>query len=417
MLIFIFIYSYIIQLERCADAFKPDVITRAKEYIAAVPSAGAYTESAGIRIVRQQVADFLLQRDGYAADPNNIILTSGASDAVKFCINCVLRPPISGFKDALMAPIPQYPLYSALTSLMRGTIVPYYTDESRGWACTPENLTESLRGAKERGLTCKALVIINPGNPTGQVLTEENVREVVIWARENGIFLMADEVYQENVHKEGSKFVSFRKVAHDLGAFEGEKKLQLASFHTVSKGFVGECGFRGGYCELLGIPADVQAQILKLSSINLCPNTSGQIMIGLMSNPPKPGDPSGQQYLEERDFIKESLKKRADKLSHALNALENMSCSEIEGAMYAFPSIFLPEKAVAKAKELGVTPDFMYCMQLLEETGVVVVPGSGFGQKEGTFHFRTTILPPEEMMDEFMVALTAFHTKFMAEFK
>jgi alanine transaminase len=75
------------------------------------------------------------------------------------------------------------------------------------------------------------------------------------------------------------------------------------------------------------------------------------------------------------------------------------------------------EKAVAKANELGVTPDFMYCMRLLEETGVVVVPGSGFGQKEGTHHFRTTILPPEEMMDEFMVALTAFHNKFMAEYK
>lgn len=185
-----------------------------------MPSAGAYTESSGIRLVREEVAAFLHQRDGYASDPDNIILTSGASDAVRFCINCVLRPPISGYKDALMAPIPQYPLYMALTTLHRGTIVPYYPDESKGWACSPENLTEALRKAeKEKGLVCKAIVVINPGNPTGQVLSEENVREVIEWCRENGIFLMADEVYQENVHKEGASFVSFRKVMWQIFAF------------------------------------------------------------------------------------------------------------------------------------------------------------------------------------------------------
>ena len=129
-----------------------------------------------------------------------------------------------------------------------------------------------------------------------------------------------------------------------MGAFEGEKKLQLASMHTISKGFVGECGFRGGYCEFLGIPADVQAQILKLSSINLCPNTMGQVMIGLMSNPPKPGDPSHEQYVAERDAIKDGLKLRAKKLSNALNSLDRMSCTDIEGAMYAFPSIDMPGK-------------------------------------------------------------------------
>ena len=83
----------------------------------------------------------------------------------------------------------------------------------------------------------------------------------------------------------------------------------------------------------------------------------------------------------------------------------------------AFLFLIYSEKAIAKAKELGVTPDFMYCMRLLEETGVVVVPGSGFGQKPGTYHFRTTILPPEDMMEEFMIALTTFHNKFMAEFE
>lgn len=80
-----------------------------------------------------------------------------------------------------------------------------------------------------------------------------------------------------------------------------------------------------------------------------------------------------------------------------------------------FASIFAA-KAVAKAKELGMAPDAMYCMQLLEQTGVVCVPGSGFGQADGTHHFRTTILPPEEMIDDVVRSITSFHEKFLADF-
>ncbi len=172
-----------------------------------------------MRAVREEVADFLHSRDGHRAEPDDIILTGGASEGVRFCMQTVLRDPSSGFKDALLAPIPQYPLYSALTTLLQGTLVPYYLDESKTWACTTQSLTDSLNAAKKNGLTPKAIVIINPGNPTGQVLPESNIRGIISWCIENGILLMADEVYQENVYKEGARFVSFRKVIKQVNNF------------------------------------------------------------------------------------------------------------------------------------------------------------------------------------------------------
>lgn len=179
---------------------------------------------------------------------------------------------------------------------------------------------------------------------------------------------------------------------------------------------MGECGLRGGYFEILGIPESVKAEILKLASISLCSNTIGQITTGLMVNPPGSGEPSYAKYAEERDDILASLKRRACRVTEALNQLDGVSCTNIDGAMYAFPTITIPEKAILASKEAGIEPDALYCMELLEHTGIVVVPGSGFGQKDGTHHFRTTILPPEESMDEVITLLKSFHKNFLVRY-
>jgi aspartate/methionine/tyrosine aminotransferase len=143
---------------------------------------------------------------------------------------------------------------------------------------------------------------------------------------------------------------------------------------------------RGGYFEYRNVPADVAAQILKLQSVCLCSNLAGQVATYAMVHPPKPGDPSYELYNHEKTGILEELRLRAALLAEGLNKIDGISCNAIDGAMYAFPSILLPS---------GVT-DEEYCMALLEETGICVVPGSGFGQVAGTAHFRTTILPPTE---------------------
>jgi alanine transaminase len=136
--------------------------------------------------------------------------------------------------------------------------------------------------------------------------------------------------------------ITLVQVAYDLNAFSGEQPLQLISFHSISKGFLGECGLRGGYFEMLGIPQEVQAEILKLTSISLCSNSIGQVATGVMVNPPRRGDPSYDLYASEKDTILASLKRRSLKISNELNKLSGVSCTAIEGAMYAFPTITLP---------------------------------------------------------------------------
>jgi len=236
----------------------------------------------------------------------------------------------------------------------------------------------------------------------------------VRFCSKEGLVLMADEVYQENIYQGAAPFHSFKKVASELGG--DAAGLELVSFHSTSKGFLGECGMRGGYFELHGFDAEVQAQLLKLVSIGLCSNVMGQIAVGLMVKPPQPGEASHAKYVEERDAIMSSLKRRATKLVAGLNALEGVTCNEAQGAMYAFPSITIPPKAQAAAEAVGKPPDTFYALALLEATGIVVVPGSGFRQKKDTWHFRTTFLPPEGDMDSVITQMATFHAGFMSQY-
>src|SRR5690242_18250868 len=128
-----------------------------------------------------------------------------------------------------------------------------------------------------------------------------------------------------------------------------------------------------------------------------------------MVNPPKEGDPSWGLYQSERDAIYESLKRRAMKLSGFFNTLDGVTCNKAQGAMYLFPRITIPPKAVAEAKKQGKQPDTFYAISMVDATGICVVPGSGFGQEDGTWHFRTTFLPPEDEIDKVMERMAKFH--------
>ena len=99
-----------------------------------------------------------------------------------------------------------------------------------------------------------------------------------------------------------------------------------------------------------------------------------------------------------------------------LNELEGVSCTSIDGALYAFPTIQLPEGAFKKAKEIGKTGEWLYCKEMLENTGIVIVPGNGFGQRDGTHHFRTTILPAEDQIESVCDRLRNYHKEFMSKY-
>jgi len=366
---------------------------------------GAYTASQGPAFVREAVARYIDQRDGgpegkpaRATDPDRIFLTNGASEGAMYVLELLLSQP----SDGVMIPIPQYPLYSAALRRCGATQVDYHPHEEQGWTLDRGVLEEAHAKAVADGVTVKAIVVINPGNPTGAILPEQSVREVIEFARDKGLVILADEVYQHNLY--GAKWVSFARVLGDA------TDVPLFSLHSTSKGYYGECGHRGGYLEIRNPPQirDTPLSFLevlyKRASVSLCPNTLGQALTYLMVNPPPAGSAPHARFVQERDAVLERLQQKAELIRAAFDQMDGVRCFGRIGAMYLFPRLDrLPPG----------TDDFQYCMALLEETGLVTVNGSGFGQRPGTHHLRIAFLPPREMLEEVLPAWIEFHNRYV----
>ncbi|NXW52541.1 ALAT2 aminotransferase, partial [Nyctiprogne leucopyga] len=341
-----------------------DAKERARRLLAACAghSAGAYSASPGIELVRQDVAQFLQRRDGVTAHPGDIFLSTGASDAIM----------VWGHLSPVMSPPPLSPPHLPWAGCHlwvvptmghhKGTFVLEVAPVPAPW------------------------VVPRWG---GQVQSRQCIEDVIKFAFEEKLFLMADEVYQDNIYAEGSAFHSFKKVLFEMGPPYSEV-VELASFHSVSKGFMGECGFRSGFVEVVNMDPEVKEQLSKLVSVRLCP--------------------------PEKKNVLSTLAHKAQLTEKIFNQTPGIRCNPVQGAMYSFPRIDLPPRAVATAQAEGQAPDMFFCMKLLEETGICVVPGSGFGQREGTFHFRMTILPPTEKLQVLLEKLSSFYTKFVKEF-
>merc|ERR1719300_2328283 len=333
-----------------SDEFPEDAKDRARAILAGCKggSVGSYSDSPGIEIIRRHVAEYIEQRDGMPsgyADWKNIILCAGASESIRGCLK-LMTDQSQGKRPGVMIPIPQYPLYSASLAEYNMEQVGYYLDESRNWALDVKELERSIKEAKTR---CKvrAIVIINPGNPTGQVLTRENIEAVVRFAQKEKLFIFADEVYQHNVYAKGSKFYSFKKVMTEMG--EPYSGMEVASFMSCSKGYMGECRMRGGYAEVVNMDEDVMALLQKSISAKLCPTVLVQACMDIVANPPKPGEPSYESWPQEKEGNLASLARRAELVATTLNTIPGFSCNTVQGAMYAFPQLLLPPKAVEAA--------------------------------------------------------------------
>ena len=362
---------------------------------------GAYTESKGYLFVREAVADFINRRDGFApssglvADPEHIFLTDGASDAAKRVLDLLIAEKT----DGVMIPIPQYPLYSASIKMFGGVQVNYYPDEEHDWALKREALETAYTQAVDASVNIKAIVVINPGNPTGAILDADSVHEVIAFAKAHGLTIIADEVYQENLY--GGEFISFAK------ALGEEKDVPLFSLHSISKGFYGECGHRGGYLEVRNPPKiegaelDFVALLLKQASVSLCANSVGQIMTYLMVSPPEGEGSVRQKFLAEKEKVLNNLYEKATMVRAAFEEMDGLEAFGKTGAMYLFPRL---------SKLPAGTDDFDYCMALLEETGLCTVNGSGFGLKN---HLRIAFLPSKEQLEEVLPRWVEFHNRYV----
>jgi alanine transaminase len=400
----------LLQDSHIRQAYPADVLERAQYLLSRISGGiGAYSHSQGYQVVRESVANFIQRRDnGAEVSYDDIFLTNGGSSAVDY----VLTQVVHSEKDGVLIPIPQYPLYQALLTLHGASAVGYYLDSKEDrWQVSVNSMKKAVEAVRKRGISPRLIVVINPGNPTGQVLSDENIREIIEFCRENKLMILADEVYQDNIYMEGAKFHSFRKIATEM-----KFPYEVFSVHSLSKGYHGECGLRGGYLDTYNVLPEVKEQILKLASISLCSNSIGQIAVDLMVNPPITGSPSHERYIQERSAIMQTLIRKSQMMYEGLNQMANTQCNKVEGAMYAFPEVKFSPKAIQAAAEANMPVDTFYVLRALEETGIILVPGSGFGQEAGTYHFRITNLVTESKVESMLKLLREFNAKFHQEY-
>ncbi|KAJ2943490.1 hypothetical protein O0L34_g16597 [Tuta absoluta] len=252
-----------------------DVKKRVQEILAdcSSGSVGSYSPYTGLRLVRSDAARYLTARDGVPACPHDIILGSGATDLIKSVLELFVHD-VDGKPTGVMIPIPQYPLFSSALTELGLQQVNYLLNESNNWSVC---LHELRRAWSQASNAChvRAIVVINPGNPTAQVLSRANMEEIIQFAYENNLFVFADEVYQENIISK--PFHSFKKVKTEMG--EPYSRLEMASFMTASKGWAAECGLRGALMELQGVQPAVRTALLKSRGVMQCPNILGQIAL------------------------------------------------------------------------------------------------------------------------------------------
>ncbi|KAL2539062.1 Alanine aminotransferase 2 [Abeliophyllum distichum] len=388
--------------------FGADAIERAHKIQDQIPgrATGAYSHSQGTKGLRDTIAAGIEARDGFRADPNDIFLTDGASPVRRMAFSVPF----------LSTRFIRLQLHSMVALLYLIILMKQWDGD---WKFS--ELENQLETAKLNGISVRALVVINPGNPTGQVLAENNQREIVEFCKKEGLILLADEMLIGMPRCIRRMFMcrtsSSTHLRKSLVRWDTVKMISpLYLFTPCLKGIVESVENEEVTWKYLVRP-EIKDQIYKVASVNLCSNISGQILASLIMNPPKAGDESHESYSAEKNKILSSLARHARTLEDAINSLEGIRCNRAEGAMYLFPRIQLPQKAIEAARAANTAPDAFYCRHLLNATGIVVVPGSGFGQVPGTWHFRCTIIPSEDKIPAIISRQEKFHEKFMDEFR
>ncbi|KAI3374894.1 hypothetical protein L3Q82_021433, partial [Scortum barcoo] len=345
---------------------------------------GSYTATAGVSEIVHRVSEFITRRDrGVSSYPENIYISPGSQWSLGNVLNILVNSQASP-RTGVLTPVPCHSTTTLSLMSLGAVIIPYYLNEEQGWELQVKELHRALESAKG---VCNpvALYVINPGNPSGYVQSRKSIQEVIRFVSEKRLFLLADEVYQDCVYGENVEFVSYKRVLAEMGPPLSDT-VELASFHSASKGFMGECGLRGGYVELVNLDPAVMKYVHTLFSTDACAPVLGQIALDLMMHPPQPGDPSYHLYNVETQNIRTAVIHNAKRASEVVNSLPGFCCQPVEGGAFAFPRLHLPPKAIQKAKEVGIEPDAFYCLRLLKDAGVLVRPGCEYRQKEGTHH-------------------------------
>ncbi len=328
----------------------------------ALDSSHGYSESRGIVAAREAIRAYAEKKGIPDVQLNNIFTGNGASELIQICMMALLNPG-----DEILIPSPDYPLWTAAASLSGGKVVHYVCDEDNDWCPDPEDI--------ERKVTdrTKALVIINPNNPTGSIYKPELLKELADIARRHRLILFSDEIY-DRLLMDGETHVSTAAVAPDLFCvtFSGLSKSHMA------------CGYRVGWMILSGdldSARDYIDGLTVLSTMRLCSNVPGQQIIpAALNSGPCPYVQPGGRLLEQRNVIYE-----------ALNAIPGVSAAKPRAAFYIFPRI--------DTERYRITDDVAFALDCLHRTDVLFIPGSGFNWAKPD-HFRIVFLPEASVLKE-----------------
>ena len=335
-------------------------------------STEGYSESKGLFSARKAIMQYCQLKNIPNVKVNDIYTGNGVSELITMAMQGLLN---NG--DEILVPMPDYPLWTAAITLAGGTAVHYICDEEADWYPDIEDIKKKVTP------NTKGIVVINPNNPTGALYSDELLKEIVEIARQNGLIIFADEIYDRLVF-EGEKHTAIASLAPDLltVCFNG-----LSKSHKVA-------GFRAGWMCLAGDKSKAKGYIEglnMLSTMRLCSNVPAQSIIQTALGGIQTGDalfqPGGRIY-EQRDFIYE-----------ALNSIPGVSATKPKGAFYIFPKL--------DVKKFNSTDDEKFSLDLRREKHILVTCGTGFNWHKPD-HFRIVFLPDRRTLGTAMDKLEEF---------
>ena len=353
--------------------FQPPEHLVKSTYDAMIKNYNGYAPSSGIQEARDAI-EREADRKGIS-NVHDIFVTTGASEAIDICLTALVNDG-----ENVLTPTPGYPLYTAIASKLSMMENPYYLNEENSWLPDIGDIKSKLNEKT------RAIILINPNNPTGSLYTIENLQAIIELALENDLVIFADEIYDKLLF-DGKKHISIASLNKDVSC---------VTFGGLSKNYMVP-GFRIGWGIVSGRQEILEEYIEAINKIlraRLSANHPEQYGI-------KPSLEGDQSHLVESNA---KLTERRDITVRMLNSIPGISCVKPEGAFYAFPQLH------------QVKSDAHFVAELIKETGVVVVPGSGFGQVAGTNHFRVVFLPNKEILENAYKAIGSFHQKYLEKF-
>ena len=347
-----------------------------QDMIRNLPNSAGYSDSKGIFAARKAVMHETQKQGIKGVTLDDIYLGNGASELIVMATNALLD---NG--DELLLPSPDYPLWTAAASLSGGTPVHYLCDEANGWMPDLDDIRTKVTSRT------KGIVVINPNNPTGALYSEELLRGILAIAREHGLVVFADEVYDKVLY-DGAKHTALGSLSEDV--------LTL-TFNSLSKSYR-SCGYRAGWLVVSGDkkPAkDYIDGLNMLSNMRLCANVPGQWAVQTALG----------GYQSINDLICEGgrLRQQRDLAYELINAIPGVSCVKPQGALYMFPRL---DPEIYPIKD-----DQEFFLEVLQETKVMLVQGTGFNWPHPD-HFRIVFLPHEADLREAINRLADFLARY-----